>query len=334
MTTTTELPPTNQETINLFQLGCLVNLKIRMWSGRKRLTKNDIINMGYDPEKLPDDVVNLGGKFLVSKDELDVLTKLAQRGRNCLDKWSIPFGISNAHFLPTKMIPTIEEQLKEIKKEYEAAVDSFIARFSDMRVKMQQDHPEFWEKCLKNCYPATPSLLRNRYSFDWFKFEVTGANTAAITSEELAAREEVRQERTNELRSQMQTEVNHFVENYVQTMRGETIKFCELMTARLNGQPYGDEEEPKKLAGRAIASYRKYADRFKNMNIFGDSEIEKMLEDFKQNFLGSEVTANDFDNADVKESATQALAAIRQLATDEGESASEFIGQLKRRIII
>jgi hypothetical protein len=70
------------------------------------------------------------------------------------------------------------------------------------------------------------------------------------------------------------------------------------------------------------------------MNIFGDSEIEKMLEDFKQNFLGSEVTANDFDNADVKESATQALAAIRQLATDEGESASEFIGQLKRRIII
>lgn len=323
MTTITELPSTNQETINLFQLGCLVNLKVRHWGGRKMLTRQDMLNVGLDPDKLPSDIVGLGRKLLVSKTELDVINRLEQRARNCLEKWSVPFGAISCHFIPNNMIETVEAQLQEIKDEYEKTVDSFIVRFSDIKDKMKEDHPEFWDKCLKHCYPPTPELLRSKYSLDWFKFRVSGIDSKEVTTEELS-----------ELRSQMQQEVGKFVEDYVQTMRGETVQFCELMSARLNGQPYGDEEEPRKLAGRAISSYKKYVDRFKNMNIFGDSEIEKMLEDFRQNFLGSEVTTNDFDSAAVKHTATAALTAIRKLAADEGEEASKFVNQLKRKIII
>jgi len=334
MTTTTVSPQTSQETINLFQLGCLVNLRIRMWGGRKLLTRQDLLKVGLDPDKLPSDLCNFGRKLLVSKAELDVLTRLAQSARNCLDKWSIPFPISNAHFIANKMIPTVEAQLKEIQKEYNEAVDSFIVRFSEMRDKVRQDHPEFWEKCLKNCYPSTPEILRSKYSLDWFKFRVAGIDTEEVTTEEIIAQEEVKKERMGELRSQMQQEVGNFVEQYVQTMRGETIKFCELLSARINGKPYGDEEEPKKLTGRALSAFQKYVDRFKNMNIFGDSEVEKMLNEFRDNFLASETTSEDFDNSMVKDSATQALAAIRKLASEEGEEASSFINQLKRKIII
>lgn len=334
MTTTTELPQTNQETINLFQLGCLVNLHIRQWGGRKKITRQDLLNVGLDPQKLPPDICGLGRKLLVSKSELDVLTKLGQRARGCLEKWSMPFNAIGCHFVPIKFIPTIETQLEEIKNDYEKAVDSFIVRFADIKEKMEKDHPEFWEKCLKHCYPSSPELLREKYSLTWCKFKIAGTGVEGVSTEELMAQEEVKNERANELRSQMKEEVGDFVEEYVGTMRSETIKFCSLMTARINERPYGDEQDVKKLTGRSIEMFRRYVDRFKNMNIFGDTEVEKMLNEFKDNFLDPNVGTSDFDNARVKDSATKALSMIHKLASEEGETTSGFIGQLRRKIII
>jgi len=50
-TATAKKPKSDQDTINLFEVGCLVNLKIKMWSGRKMLTRADLVRVGYDPEK-------------------------------------------------------------------------------------------------------------------------------------------------------------------------------------------------------------------------------------------------------------------------------------------
>jgi len=323
------------QTINLFDVGCLINLKIGRWSGRKMLTRSDLVGVGYDPDKLPDDIVNLGRKLMVPKSELQSLAQIEQKARQLLEKWSVPFGVANSHFVPAKMLPTIEQQLKEFKDEFFARVDSFIARFDDLVKTVREKHPEFWDKCLKGHYPQNPQALRKKFKFKWFIFKIAGLGSMQETDVEgIIAQQKIQDEKQAELRKQMQDEVSQFVGEYVASMRSETIRFCELMSARINGKPFGDEPESKRLTPKSISCFRKYVDRFKSMNIFGDQEIEKMLTEFKNTFLDSGISPKDFESATVKDSVTKALETIRSKAAIEGQSSSKFIGELKRQVVL
>ncbi len=150
---------TDKNPIKLFEVGCLVNLKVHMWSGRKMLTRADLVKVGYDPDQLPEDIVNLGRKLMVPKEELQALTRIEQRARKALERWSVPFGIASAHFVPNKMLPTVEQQIKGLREEFFTVADSFISRFDDLTQAVRKAHPDFWEKCLKGQYPTSPKLL-------------------------------------------------------------------------------------------------------------------------------------------------------------------------------
>lgn len=335
MTTTTQLPETDQDTINLFEVGCLVNLRVGTWSGRKMLTRKDMEDVGVNPDALPEDLVSLGRKLLVPKEEIDAITHVEQRARKLLDKWSVPFGIANSHFVPISKLPSVEGELLSLQKEFFEKVDKFIVNFAQSKEKIRNQHPDFWNKCLQQCYPATPKLLREKFKFNWMLFKIAGIGAIQeSTIDEIMVSAEVRKEKANELRKQMSEEVSDFVEEYVKTMRAEAVEFCKLMSARVSGQPYGDEEEAKKLTPRSISMFRKKVDRFKQMNIFGDNEIEKMLNEFNESFLSEGTTPTDFDSDHMKSSVSESLAAIRKKAAEDGESTSKFIGQLKRKVVI
>lgn len=291
------------DTINLFSVGALVNLHIKMWSGRKMLTRNDLSRVGYAPDKLPEEIVNLGRKLMVPKSEIQVFTQIEQRARKALERFSVPFGIANVHFVPLTMLPTVEQQIKVLMEEFFNRVDSFIARFDDLIIKIKESHPDFWDKCLKDHYPPNPKSLREKFKFDWYIFRIAGIESIeATTIEEVVTRQNMQDEKRNELRCQMQAEVGKFVDEYVTSMRDETVRFCELITARINGKPYGDETDTKKLTPKSISCFRNYVDRFRSMNIFGDGEIEKMLVDFRDMFLDSSIGPQNFESATIKNS--------------------------------
>lgn len=335
MSTITQEPTTKQDTINLFDVGTLVNLKVRMWSARKMITRADLIKVGYDPDKLPVDICNLGRKLLVPKSEIQSLTRIEQKARKSLERWSVPFGICSAHFVPTKLLPTIECQIKDLQIEFFEVVDSFIYRFDDLTQKVKEDHPEFWEKCLKGNYPRDPKALREHFKFDWYIFRIAGMESIQETTvNEAIAQQRVQNERENELRVKMRAEVGEFVGEYVTSMRDETIRFCDLMTARINGTTFGNETDAKMLTPKSVACFRNYVDRFRQMNIFGDGEIEKMLSEFRSTFLDSGISPKDFESTTVKTSVSNALVAIRKKAAAEGESGSKFIGELKRKVTL
>lgn len=331
MTTTIELPKISDDTISLFNVGCLINLRVGTWSARRMLTREDMVSMDVDPHNLPEDLVNPGRKLLVPKAELQLLTHLEQKARKYLEKWSVPFGISNCHFVPINLLNDVEQELSSTKDAFFREVDNFIGRFSEMREVMQESYGEFWEKCLKHLYPANPRLLRQKFKFEWHMFRIAGLNSIQETSViDAMAQADIRKEKSNELRSQMQNQVSDFVENYVSTMRQETVNFCKLMSARINEQPFGDETEPKKFTARAFTMFRNHVKKFQTMNIFGDTEIATMLSKFEERFLDEHVSPSDFDCTEMKYAVTTELAKITKQAEDEGE----FLGKLKRRVII
>ena len=357
----------NNGYINLFELGYLVDLSIGSWSGRKMITMRDLRKLGFDTTKLPPAITNPGRKLLVPKQELLVINRIEQRARTYLDQWSVPFGIGNSHFVPLSLLPEVEEQLKDLRAEFLAAVNSFIARFDQMKQAVNDAHPEFWENCLKDVYPPDPTVLRDRFRFRWFFFKVAGAGVTAEgdgwpmsfghggaddargnvprpaeilnspTSKGGGPPDRVAREREREMREKMQAEVGNFVQEYVSAMRGETVRFCDLLSARINGTPFEDEDKPKKLTPRSLKYFRKYVDRFRRFNIFGDDEIEKMLAAFRSEFMGGEETPKNFQGDGIKSAVTAALSKIRvKAANDPGApgQTSKFVNRLRRRVVI
>jgi len=233
------------------------------------------------------------------------------------------------------MLPSVEAHLKGLQEEFFKYVDSFVSRLNDMKKAVQEKYGEFWNKCLKTHYPSSQVLLREKFKFDWFTFEIAGMDSIQETNlEDLVGKDKSRQERLKVQREKMREQVGNFVEQYVDAMRTETVEFCELMTARVNGQTYKDEEKPKELTPRSLSMFKKYVDRFKQMNIFGDQEIEKMLTEFNSQFMDVGTVPSDLDSTAIKKGITKTLEAIRKKAASQGEEGSKFIKSLKRKVVI
>jgi len=321
--------------INLFDLGCLVQVSIGMWSARKMLTKEDLRRVGVDPEGVPDDICNLGRKLLVPKEEIARFTCIEQQARSYLANWSFQFGIGSAYFVPAHKLPDVQARLDALKAQYNNVADQFISRFNEFKSQIQAAHPEFWEKCLRHHYPKSASKLRDRFYFRYFVFKVAGlGETEEMSVEEAMAMHSAVQERSKQLKQQMAEEVGKFVEQAVGTLRMETVKFCDLVMARVNGHVLDGEEQPKKLTGRSLACFRKYVDWFRQMNLFGDDQIESMLEEFKSTYLDPFSSPTDLQTPQIQQAITDRMGEIRELAAAENGEMSSFIRMAKRRVQI
>jgi len=318
----------SEKTVNLFDLGCLVQINIGFWSGRKMLTNNDMVSVGIDPGRLPKDICNLGRKLLVPQHEIGVFLSVEQQARNFLKRWSIPFGIASANFVPISKLHEVTQKLDEYKATYYSLVDSFIKRFEAAKTKLQSEHPDFWEKCLRQHYPSSAESLRSRFYFRYFVFRVANINAIdEVDADEVVAK-------NAEMQKRMKEEVDKLVNETVCTLRNETVKFCDLVIARVNGSPYGDEEEGKKLTKRSLTSFRKYVDWFREMNVFGDKDIEKMLDEFKSTYLSDLTTPQEIQNAQVANAIVDHMNKIRAMAQGDSGGVDEVLNIAKRKIEI
>lgn len=321
--------------INLFDLGCLVQVSIGMWSARKMLTKADLQRVGIDPVGVPDEICNLGRKLLVPREEVAKFTCIEQQARAYLAKWSFQFGIGSAYFVPATALPEVQTRLEELRSQYTELVDSFIMRFEQMKAAIQVKHEEFWRKCLRPHYPRDAASLRQKFYFKFFVFKVAGfGETQEMSVEEAIAMHAAVQDRTKVLKKQMAEEVGEFVQQAVNTLRQETVRFCDLVAARVNGRPLDGETEPKKLTARSLGCFKKYVDWFSQMNLFGDDQIESMLHDFRETYLNPFSSPTEFQSTQMQEAITARMAEIRRLAAAENGEMSKFIKMAKRRVQI
>jgi len=102
--------------------------------------------------------------------------------------------------------------------------------------------------------------------------------------------------------------------------------------ARVNGTPLEGEQEAKKLTPRSLGCFRKYVDWFKQMNLFGDDQIEKMLEEFRTHYLDGLTSTESLQNPNVKAEITARMEEIRTMAATENGQLSSFVRMAKRRI--
>lgn len=324
-----------EQVYKLFDMGVLTQLNIGYWSCYKMLTREDLLSLGIDSESIPD-LVNLGRKLLVPKEERANFSEMESKARNALKRWSVPFPVIGAYFVPLGRLAQIQESIIELQKEFSVRVDSFIKRFNEIKEQIKQEYPEFWEKCLSTCYPPTPEALRDKFYFRFMSFKISGVQNAQMTEssvEELMAQNDAVKHRSTIVQEQMRDEMNGFVKEYMSTLRNETVEFCNMMTARLEGKPWGTDDKVHKFTGKTINAFRKHIDRFCEMNIFGDEDVEKLLKDLKQQYF-FEADGKSFNNPALKQSLLNALGTIKEAAKTDTANFNSLVGEIQRKVVL
>lgn len=300
--------------IKLWDNGAICSLKICRWSAEAKLTDIDYKKLNIDATNLPSGITDFGKKKLIAPHHLKGIMKIENKARSLLARNSHPFLVSSCAFVPKTRFEMVETKLGELRLQYMTEVESFLSKFDVFINEVQEKYPKFWDQCLKNLYPKNSQILKSKFDFVFTFFKMDGIN--------------------EESKAKMQQQVEEFTTEYVVAMRKKTIEFCDTLRARLTGTIKPGEEKVKELSGKTLTSFRKYVETFSQMNIFGDSQIEKALQDFRKEFLGSTVNKETFDNTNVSNAAILALDEITKSAAINAESTSKFIDSLKRKVII
>jgi hypothetical protein len=308
---------TDAEPINLYKLGMLFVIKCRYWSCRA----------GNDPDDLELDQGRIDAKAIASfgtKDLLDptktrkVFQQIEKKARHTLEKHSRSFAAANAHFVPWNHVQVVIEHLEQLRTEFDAAVQKFIADYQNLRAEWQSQHPEIPD----GCYPLQMALPA-KFDLSWHAFKVTGAPELTPV-EDIEMELEQRQARDQQVQlmeSNLKRECQQFVEQYVLGFRKEVAEFCDQVIAQ-KGQVHG----------RTLTAIRDRIDRFHAMNVFGDGDAASKLANLKQQIAG--LTGQDLaQQPAVAEKLSRACQTLKNHILNP-DSVSQLTGRLKRRVVL
>jgi len=108
----------------------------------------------------------------------------------------------SAYFVPAPALADVQVHLDGLNKQFTELVNSFMKRFEEMKFRVQERHPDFWNKCLRLHYPRDTKALRDKFYFKYFVFRVAGmGETQEMSVEEAVAMHAAVQERTKRSRN-------------------------------------------------------------------------------------------------------------------------------------
>lgn len=310
-------PNNGEKPINLFQLGCLFVIRASYWSCRIGNEPQDFNLSSHEIENRA--IASFGSKELVDPDKgRKIFQQIEKKARHQLARFSRPFPAANAHFVPWDRAAALIETLGELKAEFEAAAESFIEQYPQLRIEWQAAHPEVPDAA----YPPAWDL-RKKFAFGWHSFKVAGAGNASEVDDieaELAS-QRLRAEQLDQMKQNLQAECQQFAADYVMTFRKEVAEFCD-QVVDANG----------KVHGKTLQAIRRKIDHFHAMNIFNDADTAAQLSELKAQLFG--VTGEDLkEQPDLAGKLSQACATLKQELLDPN-SVSSLTGRLKRRVVL
>lgn len=309
-----------REVEQLFRDGLLVDLNIGAWTGLVKNTKEDLgIDAGAE---LPDYVVGLGMKRLCP----DVLASSwmthVSRARAILYSYSFTrFPLSGGAFVPAKALPTIIEKLEAQKTDFDAAWQSMIADFDNMRDAFIANAEPKHRAVLRQIYPSK-AAVEGRFYFNYSAYTVDLPKRIAGLKVEEEEKAMIR------FRTELDKRVEGFLEESVKTLRTKAADICSTVIDNVRGG--------KSVTQTNIATLSDFIDRFRSLNYVGDKEIESRLTKLQHDILDG----IDLDNLKAKggdKGLRDALAAacddIRQAAENVSD-VSSVTGGYRRRIVL
>ena len=248
---------------SLFYNGSVVDLDVSIWTARTKLKAADLgINATADVDK----ALSLGLYRLAPKEVFDELRTIAAQARTLVDSLSFNFPfVRGARYTIEKNLPKLLDGLKELQERFGTAADVLAMRSDEIRLEQipilraaileATKDPETVQSAINRIlqiYP-TGTEIRSKCSLTWTVYAIRGATSAA-------AAEGLTQETAT---------VKGIVRNMVEQLRDELSERLGAVIACLG--------RGGKLPADTIRTTRETLDRIDEMNIFGDTELSRMV---------------------------------------------------------
>lgn len=155
--------------ITVIDKTTFVRLDFTLWSGRAKLTREDI----PDADKLPpQELASLGSKRLFDPAKLRPFGALKARAHALLERNGIKF--CGGYAIAEDRADGIRDQLADIWREFERTKTDFCNEYANGCKEWIAQHPD-WADILRNAMPS-PHEMPNRFHFSYQFFQIQPTN--------------------------------------------------------------------------------------------------------------------------------------------------------------
>jgi hypothetical protein len=236
-------------TDNILEKGCLVQFSVSIWGGRIKLPSNALNLPNVNPEFIR------ATKHLIDRACLRPLEEIRNAARGYVYQKSLPFPIPGILFVPSGMIPEIDNKLREFKEIFEQRVAGFLVQY-DVFVSNAADN--LGDLFDPSEYPAD---IEKRFGFNWRFFTLAPPSKKLLLDPALIAQEQQKFRQT----------IAEFSELATSTLRGRFAELVDHIVERLAGP------EKKVFRDSLIGNIRQFLEDFERLNINGDIELANLV---------------------------------------------------------
>lgn len=316
--------------------GVLISVSVRYWRAPRILNAEDL---GINPDDVTDRLISLGHKKLLPREALEQFALIESRAHTLVNASEFPFLNGLGHFLPNTKLAEVTRRLHELESEFDAARQSFLAGYADLR---QQAAAEWYEAAkrlvsdpdrlvatIEDAFPDATRMERAfGFSVQLFQLRAPESLSLALVSE--GEQQEViaaRQKAAQAAAEQIHRGAESFVAECVASLRQQTSELCEEMLASMRDGKTGVHQ-------RTLNRLVRFIDEFKQLNFVGDTEMEAQLDRVRREFLTR--SAEEYRDDSVArarlQDGLQALAqTARVMAQQDSRELVERFGQLCHR---
>ena len=166
----------NSKAVQVLNDVVAVNLQFSIWTGRKKLSENDLSLRGETP---PKEVINLGSKHTTDPKALKVFNTLKRQAeRKCLSV-GIPF--LGGYAIPSKEADNIALELAKIVARFETEKAAYLIKHETIQKEWIENYPAYETILMKALTPV--SEVENRISANYSMFKVQSAQTAVTSTD-------------------------------------------------------------------------------------------------------------------------------------------------------
>lgn len=247
----------DNEEINIFDLGTLIQFETHAWQARKKLPAN--ITKILTP-KASKTLVR-ANKDLIDKSHLQQINAIFAEARTFISRITNPFPIKGIYFINNDLIPSVKEKMNLFKEQLKEEVDKFKEQYNTFisEAKNELGPNNLFDK---NDYPPVHEIT-NKFSLNYRFFDLNIPKN--IT-------DEMKEEEIENFKSLMkQTK-----EMAVLALREGFAEIIGHLTDTLTGKLDG---EKRRLHQDAINKVEDFFNMFQHKNIFKDDQLEKIIKD-------------------------------------------------------
>ena len=155
-----------------------VNLDVRIWSGRKKLTAEDL-SLGADVP--PEDLVFLGSKRVCDPEPIKVFQRLKQQAeRICLTGGMRFLG---GYAIPEERTETVAAELDTLGETFARERAAFVAGYAEAVEDWIALHPQ-WEAAIRKAVDPA-SVVESRLGFGYQLYRIAPAEVAGNLEEQV-----------------------------------------------------------------------------------------------------------------------------------------------------